>query len=457
MKSNSQKVEKEITFPFSIKTIDETGKFDGYASTFGNKDSQGDVVVKGAFKRTIGQKKGKWPILWQHSSALPVGVNMAAEEDEKGLKVSGEINVDSADGEKAYKWMKFAMDRDLPVGLSIGFRIVDKAIENGIRYLKEIALVEYSIVTFPANEEAGLTAVKSATEESVEKAMDFNEALTQEMTERELCDLRWTIESAKCDALCSVQDDTTLDSSKQLALIKTIYDQYTTAMLSWWSKWLTFMAQDPDAADDADESSDDTSNEEKSKTKKVDGVDLSPSSFAYVGDPEKTGTWKLPILFPGDDEKTKRHIRNALARFSQTQGIPAGERAAVLAKIHAAAKKHGIDVSKAYEDIEEKVGTAISASTKKTLVNAIGYHGQAMEMHKSANKLHAKGTAIISNLIGHASQKDSEDSPTPLITAPVASPTPAPARPDQDEKADADAKEWADAISKLHATMFAKN
>lgn len=80
------------------------------------------------------------------------------------------------------------------------------------------------------------------------------------------------------------------------------------------------------------------------KTKRVAGVNLPSHCFAYVGDPEKTETWKLPIEFPGDEEKTKRHIRNALARFSQTQGIPDDEKPKVKAKIEAAARSHGIDV-----------------------------------------------------------------------------------------------------------------
>ncbi|MHB1910214.1 MAG: DUF6582 domain-containing protein [Nitrososphaerales archaeon] len=61
--------------------------------------------------------------------------------------------------------------------------------------------------------------------------------------------------------------------------------------------------------------------------------DLSDSDFAYVG---ANGDRKLPIY-------DAAHVRNALARFSQTQGIPESERAGVLAKIHAAAKKFGID------------------------------------------------------------------------------------------------------------------
>jgi HK97 family phage prohead protease len=76
----------------------------------------------------------------------------------------------------------------------------------------------------------------------------------------------------------------------------------------------------------------------EAKTKRVGGKDLTASAFAYVGDPEDTSTWKLRI----DDEG---HARNALARFNQTQGIPANEKDKVWNKIVAAAKKFGIHVS----------------------------------------------------------------------------------------------------------------
>ena len=81
-------------------------------------------------------------------------------------------------------------------------------------------------------------------------------------------------------------------------------------------------------------------------TKRVDGEDLTASCFAHVGDPEDPETWKLPIKF-SDEEKTKSHIRNALARFEQTEGMSAEEKKAAKRKILAAAKEHGIEVSDA--------------------------------------------------------------------------------------------------------------
>src|SRR5581483_2010788 len=87
-----------------------------------------------------------------------------------------------------------------------------------------------------------------------------------------------------------------------------------------------------------------------------------------------TSTWKLPIKFPGDDAKTKRHIRNTLARFNQTQGIPANKRSAVLARIRAAAKKHGIDVSS-----EEKKAME-SQIVKAVVLKSFEDGEQAVEM-----------------------------------------------------------------------------
>jgi uncharacterized protein len=96
------------------------------------------------------------------------------------------------------------------------------------------------------------------------------------------------------------------------------------------------------------------------KTKRVDGEDLSSSAFAYVGDSEKTGTWKLPIRF-STEEKTKSHIRNALARFNQTKGIPAEEKPKVWKRIVAAANKHGVKVS------EESSAKPVSAEERERL------------------------------------------------------------------------------------------
>lgn len=78
--------------------------------------------------------------------------------------------------------------------------------------------------------------------------------------------------------------------------------------------------------------------DKKARTKRVGDKDLTKDKFAFVGDPTRTETWKLPI----HDEA---HVRNALARFNQTEGIPADKKAGVWRKIVAAAHKYDIKVS----------------------------------------------------------------------------------------------------------------
>ena len=62
---------------------------------------------------------------------------------------------------------------------------------------------------------------------------------------------------------------------------------------------------------------------------------LHDSSFAYI---DNAGERHLPI----NDEA---HVRNAIARFDQTEFDDPDAKASAARKILAAAKKHGIDVS----------------------------------------------------------------------------------------------------------------
>lgn len=88
-----------------------------------------------------------------------------------------------------------------------------------------------------------------------------------------------------------------------------------------------------------------TKGKSEAKTKRVAGEDLASSCFAYVGDPDKTDTWHYPIKCFSTEEKTKRHIRNALSQWEKPNGkknIPDDEQAAVYRRIKAAARKYGI-------------------------------------------------------------------------------------------------------------------
>lgn len=82
----------------------------------------------------------------------------------------------------------------------------------------------------------------------------------------------------------------------------------------------------------------------EAKTKRVDGEDLTPDCFLIVGDAEKTDTWHLPWKF-SIDEKTKSHLRDALARFDQLEGVDEETKKKAYKKLLRLCKKYGIDVS----------------------------------------------------------------------------------------------------------------
>jgi HK97 family phage prohead protease len=152
----------------------KTGEFSGYGAVFGNIDSYGDVIEKGAFKASLREweDRGKYPpMLLQHGGGfmgnaddmLPVGQWTAMEENSRGLKVTGRLFAMGTErGQYLYEGMKSgALD-----GLSIGYRakkyVLGTKPDQPRRKLTDVDLVEVSIVTFPANGKARVSAVKSA-------------------------------------------------------------------------------------------------------------------------------------------------------------------------------------------------------------------------------------------------------------------------------------------------------
>ena len=147
---------KNFNFDFEVKTTNDM-EFEGYGSIFGNVDSYRDIVVKGAFNRTIKNNKNRIKILWQHDSYEPIGRPVEIYEDEKGLYLKAKLcNTDI--GKKAYELMKEKVLDEMSIGYQTLVHEYDK--EKDIRYLKEVKLFEVSVVTWAANEKAKINDVK---------------------------------------------------------------------------------------------------------------------------------------------------------------------------------------------------------------------------------------------------------------------------------------------------------
>lgn len=153
---------KQRAFDFQMKALDTHGVFSGYGSVFDVIDSYREVVAPGAFAKSLEKWKEKDrlpPMLYQHRAGEPIGAYTLMREDTKGLYVEGQLLVDDIQrAREVYALMK----AKALSGMSIGFNVVEDAYDSraGIYTLNQVDLWEVSIVTFPANEAAGVESVK---------------------------------------------------------------------------------------------------------------------------------------------------------------------------------------------------------------------------------------------------------------------------------------------------------
>lgn len=145
------------TLPLFETRATSQGVIEGYASTFGGIDSYGDTIQPGAFATSL--ESGKMPLmLWMHDRNAPIGRWLEMREDSRGLYATGQLNMETTKGREAYAHLR---DRDIS-GMSIGYQLPAGAvdIQDGVRVLKSIDLIEVSIVSMPADDRARVLTVK---------------------------------------------------------------------------------------------------------------------------------------------------------------------------------------------------------------------------------------------------------------------------------------------------------
>lgn len=141
----------------NIKADKQENIISGYASYFNNKDSHDDIIMGGAFSKTIQENKNRIKVLWQHDLREPIGKPIEMIEDEKGLFTTSKISETDV-GKKA---MILARDGVLNE-MSIGYYPIKEDYDDNRKanIIREIKLMEYSLVTLASNPLAQLTDVK---------------------------------------------------------------------------------------------------------------------------------------------------------------------------------------------------------------------------------------------------------------------------------------------------------
>lgn len=140
---------------FEAKAADnDQGEFSGIASVYGVEDLGGDVVVKGAFTKTISENP-VIPILNHHKPDQVIGMGEVKEWQGK-LMLKGKLDMEDPAAREIFRKMKTDLlgnGKKMIDGLSIGYKTIKSSFQEVedrlVRHLQEVKLFEVSIVTFP--------------------------------------------------------------------------------------------------------------------------------------------------------------------------------------------------------------------------------------------------------------------------------------------------------------------
>ncbi len=181
---------KQKATSLKVKQLSEDGVIEGYLNTFNHSDRIGDNTQKGAFSKSIEKIKNAGdvlPMLFGHDHTKVAGIWTEIKEDEHGLWGKGQINLDTQLGQELYSNIKMGAVK----GISIGYFevVTDYDRKTGDKLLKELDLIEASIVLLPCNEQSQV--------ESVKTAIDKGEQPTKTQVEKALKEIGFSRKNAK--------------------------------------------------------------------------------------------------------------------------------------------------------------------------------------------------------------------------------------------------------------------
>lgn len=162
----------------NVKFDDSGLKFSGYASVFNGLDSYNDRIIKGAYSETLVNREREVKMRWNHYGQV-IGKWTEIKEDDNGLWVEGELTPNHSLANDVAASMKHgAID-----GMSIGYYVKDYEQKGDVRELKQIELIEISVVEEPADNAARVSELKSLSEckslKEIEKSIRRSFGLSQ--------------------------------------------------------------------------------------------------------------------------------------------------------------------------------------------------------------------------------------------------------------------------------------
>lgn len=161
----------------------------GYGSIFGNVDSDGDIIMQGAYTKTLQDNGSRVRYLYQHNMDWPIGKMINLYQDDKGLAFEAEIPKTRL-GKDVIELMKAGVVTEN----SVGILPITREMNGQYRELREVKLFEISAVTLAANDQALITDVKGNVD--LEKISKKYDALAKLIRKGDISDdLGYAIES----------------------------------------------------------------------------------------------------------------------------------------------------------------------------------------------------------------------------------------------------------------------
>lgn len=208
-----------------LQAMEEDGewKISGYATVFGNRNSYGFQIRKGAYSKVLAEGVNPKMFFNHDSWNLPIGKWTDLKEDEIGLKVEGVLTKGVSKAEDIYHAVKAGTVDGLSVG--IGWKAADEVeLDDGTVEVTMISrLSEISVVTYPSDGKARVTQVLSADEvdekiESLQSVRDLENFFHDEfqLSKRQS---GWLLSKAKACFAAEKSRDDSQKAQKELAAV----------------------------------------------------------------------------------------------------------------------------------------------------------------------------------------------------------------------------------------------
>ena len=162
-------------------------------ASFGNKDSAGDILVKGCFAKSINERgpqsatNRKIAFLWQHDMYDPIGKVLEIEELDDGAYATVRLSDFDAvpNAKRAYSQLSDGVLNQFSFGFEYIWDKMEYDEEKDAFIIQEVKLHEVSVVTLGANEETAYVGevedmkafVNNLRENNLAKYNDLKEAI----------------------------------------------------------------------------------------------------------------------------------------------------------------------------------------------------------------------------------------------------------------------------------------